>query len=348
MIMAKAKKLPSGSWRCRAYLGTDENGKKITKSFTAPTKKEAEFLASQYLIEKHAEGEEQTFLQAYNRMLEIKKPILSPSSYREYVKNIHYDYYASIKDLPLKSIDSLLVQKMINDWIQKGLSPKTIRDKYFLFKSVMQTVNKSADYDIILPVKYPTDIHIPTDEEVQKLVETSKDTPIEVPIMLAAYMGLRRSEIIALKWNNVDLKNKLLYVVEATVLDENKNAVTKQPKSVAGKRTIPIPSVVLKALERHQKDHPTLVVPLTGNGLYKRFKTMQKKAGLNNFRFHDLRHYNASVMLALGVPDKYAMERMGHSTNSTLKNVYQHTMENKRNEISAQLDDFFSKNQKLT
>lgn len=339
--MAKAKKLPSGNWRCEAYIGVDAAGKRIRKSFTAPTKKEAEFLATQYLIAEHKDGDSQTFLAAYHKMLEIKKPTLSPSSFAEYQKNIKNDYYNTIKDIPIRNIDDAMVQKMINNWIKKGLSPKTVRDKYFLFKSVVQTIDKSADYNIVMPDKFPTDIHIPTDEDVRKLVEVSKGTPVELPIMLAAYMGMRRSEIIALKWGNVDMERRILHIVEATVLDENRVAVTKQPKSVAGKRSLPIPDIVFEALERHQGEHPVLVAPLTGNGLYRRFKTVQKKAGLNDFRFHDLRHYNASVMLALGIPDKYAMERMGHSTNSTLKNVYQHTMKNKQDEFTALMDNYF-------
>lgn len=342
IFVAKAKKLPSGSWRCEAYVGVDENGKRIRKSFTAPTKKEAEFLANSYLMEEHREGEEQTFLSAYNKMLEMKKPTLSPASYREYIKDINSYYYDSMKDIPIKNITDVMVQKMINSWINKGLSPKTVKDKYFLFKSVVKTINKSIDYDIVMPAKYPTDLYIPSDEEVQILVQFSKDTPIEVPIILAAYMGLRRSEIVALKWEHVDMKNKLLHIAEVVVIDENKNSITKQPKTAAGKRSLPIPAIVIEALKRHQNDDPVFVAPLTGNGIYKRFKTVQKKAGLTPFRFHDLRHYNASVMLAIGMPDKYAMERIGHSTNSTLKNIYQHTMKKKQDEFSILMDNYFS------
>lgn len=58
--------------------------------------------------------------------------------------------------------------------------------------------------------------------------------------------------------------------------------------------------------------------------------------------FHDLRHLNASVMVSLGVPDKYAMERGGWATNSTLKNVYQHTFAENRKTIDATIDDFFN------
>ena len=340
--MAKAKKLPSGSWRCRAYLGEDANGKKIMKSFTAPTKKEAEFLASQYLNENHSVGEDQTFLQVYNEMIELKRPALSPGTYRELVRDINNDYYDLVKNIPVKKIDNVLVQKMINAWIAKGLSPKTISNKYVNFRSAMRTVYKNIDYDVIRPEKEPANIYIPTDEEVRILINASRDTPVEVAILLGAYMGMREAEIAALRWDHVDLENRFLTISEATTIDVDNRTVVKKPKSVSGNRTLPIPEIVCEALQRHRSDDKELVVPLSCAAIYKRFKRILNPTGIHDFRFHDLRHYYASVMLSLSVPDKYAMERMGHSTNSTLKNVYQHTMKNKHDEISAQLDAFFS------
>lgn len=172
--MATAKKLPSGNWRVRAYIGEDENGKKLTKSFTAPTKKEAEFLAAQYLTESHRVGEEQTFLQVYNNMIELKRPAISPGTYRGFVRDINADYYNLIKHIPVKNIDDVLVQKMINGWIQKGLSPKTILNKYVNFRTAMRMIYKKIDYDVILPERTRTEIHIPTDEEVRILIEASQ------------------------------------------------------------------------------------------------------------------------------------------------------------------------------
>ena len=69
---------------------------------------------------------------------------------------------------------------------------------------------------------------------------------------------------------------------------------------------------------------------------------MCKRYGLPRYRFHDLRHVQASVMLALGVPDKYAMERMGHASTNMLKTVYQHTMKSKSEEVADIVDTFFS------
>ena len=102
------------------------------------------------------------------------------------------------------------------------------------------------------------------------------------------------------------------------------------------------PTSVYEALERHKNDDPVQVVPLTGSAIFNRFRKLQKKINMENFRFHDLRHFYASVMLALGIPDKYAMERIGHSSNAMLKNVYQHIINDKQSEFSILLDNYFS------
>lgn len=64
---------------------------------------------------------------------------------------------------------------------------------------------------------------------------------------------------------------------------------------------------------------------------------------LRHFRLHDMRHANASIMLALGVLDEYAMERMGHAANNMLKTVYQHTMRSTQDEVADVVDDYFAK-----
>ena len=342
--MAKAKKLPSGNWRVKAYIGVGEDGKKKYKSFTAPTKKEAEYMASEYLMDSKykSTADKILFKDAMLNMIELKKPVISPSTYRQYMQYYNHSYFDSIKNTPVTALTDKQVQKMINSWVDEELSPKTIQNLHSIFLSTIKTVDKRIVFDTKLPQKYKSDIYIPTDEEVSQLVKASINTPLELPILLAAFMGLRRSEIIALKWNDIDFQNKKMTIDEATVLNIDNEPTTKKPKSVSGQRTIDIPASVLDALNRHRTDDNIQVVPLTGAAIYKRFKRLQKQLGMNDFRFHDLRHYNASVMLALGIPDKYAMERIGHASNAILRNVYQHTMKKKQSEFSSQLDDFFN------
>ena len=89
----KAKKLPSGRWRCRVYDGTDPAGKKIYKSFTADSKKEAELLAAQYAASrKSTVSKDRTLADAYARYIEIKKNTLSPATVREYSRAAKADF----------------------------------------------------------------------------------------------------------------------------------------------------------------------------------------------------------------------------------------------------------------
>lgn len=341
--MATAKKLPSGSWRTRVLVGKSEEGKKIYKSFTASTKKESEYLAAEFLMmhKRIESSDKMLFKDAMLNMIELKKPTLSPSTFRNYMQIYNCDYFDSIKDFAIEKLTDKIVQQMINGWIDRDLSPKTIQNLHSMFLSTISTVDKRLIFDTRLPKKYKSDIYIPVDEEVDLLIANSRDTLLELPILLAAYMGLRRSEIVALKWSCVDFKKRKLTINSAAVININNEEIVKKPKSVAGQRTIDIPTPVLEALTRHRNDDAVMVVPLTGAAIFNRFRKLQKKLSMVEFRFHDLRHYNASVMLALGLPDKYAMERIGHSSNAILKNVYQHTMKEKQSEFSEILDDFF-------
>lgn len=347
--MATAKKLPSGSWRVIQYIGRDENGERLYKSFTADTKKEAEYMAAEYVIEyKTALQKSQntmTVREAMNDMIELKKPTISPATYRNYRQVFNGGYFDTIFDKRIIDLDDRTVQRLINSWVDKKLSAKTIRNLHSVFLSTIKSVDKRIVFDVRLPQKYQSDIYIPTDDEVRLLIAESRDTLLELPILLAAYMGLRRSEIVALRWDSVNLKKRKIHINSATVLGEGNVSFTKEPKSIAGKRYIDIPEAVHEALLRHRNDDEDMVVPLTGSAIYNRFRKLQKKLNMNEFRFHDLRHYNASVMLALGIPDKYAMQRIGHSSTAILKNVYQHIMSEKQNEFSNILDDYFSSQQ---
>lgn len=80
---------------------------------------------------------------------------------------------------------------------------------------------------------------------------------------------------------------------------------------------------------------------MSGKAIYSGFSRICEKAGVPHYRFHDLRHTNASIMLASGIPDKYSMKRMGHATNNMLKTTYQHVIKEREAEYDQQIDDYF-------
>ena len=108
--------------------------------------------------------------------------------------------------------------------------------------------------------------------------------------------------------------------------------VREGTKTTKSKRKIEVAPFIIDSLLAVPRKSD-FIIEHVPDSISKEFIEVRDKLGLH-FRFHDLRHYNASIMLALGIPDKYAMERMGYSTPATLKKVYQHTMSGKRQEVT--------------
>ena len=340
--MAKAKQLPSGKWRTQVYSHTEiVNGKKkrIYESFTADTKKESEFAAAEFALYRNSITKANiTVERAIEIYIDTKSNILSPATIRSYRINLK-NHLNGIKQIPVDKLTPVMVQAEINALSGKGFSPKTIRNIYGMLTAALKEAKPELHLRCALPQKKKSEIKIPTTEELIKLVEAAEGD-MRLAIKLSAYMGLRRSEVFALTWNDIDLKNKKLKINKAKVMDANSKYVLKGTKTTSSTRTLDIPLVVLNDL-MDIEDKTGELFTLAPNNIHWPFKAAIKKAGIKDFRFHDLRHYYASVMLSLGVPDKYAMERMGHSTSNMLKTVYQHTFEEKQAEITNRLDAFF-------
>lgn len=338
--MATAKKLPSGSWRVNLYIGKDLSGKRQYKSFTAGTKKEAEYMAAAYNVEKRhkADPANMTVGDAIDRYIETKTAILSPSTVREY-ERMRRKILPALMSLRLSQASQEAVQIAMNEYA-KNHSPKSVRNAHGLLSAALA----EAEPDLVLRTKLPSkvkgEIVVPEDEGVKALMAAVAGKPMGLAIMIASGLGLRRSEISALKWDDYDPVKRTLRVNKAMVLDRNREWVVKHPKSYEGTRALELADVVAAWLDAAERTSEH-IVDINPNNITKRFCTLRNRLGLH-IRFHDLRHYNASIMLAIGVPDKYAMERMGQSTPYMLKRVYQHTMRDKQREVADKVNSYIS------
>lgn len=338
--MASAKKLPSGNWRVNLYVGKDHDGKRLYKSFTASTKKDAEYMAASYNVEKRhgAKPTEHTVGEAVDQYIATKTSILSPSTLTAY-KKLRRLAFPELMQIKLAEITQEAVQAAVNDYAKEH-SPKTVRNAHALLTAALAEALPEYTLRTKLPAKVKPDISIPEDEAINALLKSAKGTPMETAILLGSMLGLRRSEICALTWDDFNPKDKVLQINKAMVQTPENTWVVKAPKTYAGKRTLTLPDFLcefLGALPRYEMR----IVPLSPDAVTDRFIHLRRKCGFK-FRFHDLRHYNASVMLALGVPDRYAMERMGHATPNMLKAVYQHTMREKQEEVACKVNSYFS------
>lgn len=343
--MAKAVKLPSGMWRARVLEYTDANKVKHYKSLTANTKKEAEYLAADYYANKRSKrglNADITLSEAFEEYITSRSAVLSPTTIRAYYRMAH-NQFLCLQDVKLSNLTNEQIQQAVNAESKK-LAPKTVKSAYGLLKSVIKAYAPDLQVNVKLPQKKKKEIYIPTHDEIKTILKATNQTELGIAVLLAASLGMRLGEIVALNWNNVNFETNKIKISASAAKDKDNKLVIKPPKTLSGIRSVAMPDKVREELETWCKENKNEYVlnGLTSNAIYQRFVRHLKRNNIHHFRFHDLRHYNASVLLAMGVPDKYAQERLGHATNNMLKSVYQHIIEEKAKKVDSDFNDKFS------
>lgn len=159
---------------------------------------------------------------------------------------------------------------------------------------------------------------------------------MELPVLLAAFGPMRRGEICAL--SSEDISGNIVHVCKNMVINGDREWIIKTPKSYAGDKYIDYPDFVSDKW-RGMKGR---IVRLTPDSITNRFNRLLKRNGIPHFRFHDLRHYSASIQHALGIPDSYIMQRGGWGNDGTLKAVYRHVLEEQAKQMDHMANNYFS------
>ncbi len=347
--MATAKKLPSGSWRCQVYSHTEEimqpdgtiKKKRIYKSFTSDIpgpkgKRLAEQAASVWAAEKESTSNVQniTFGEALDKYIEGREAVLSPRTIMDY-KRTRKKELQSIMNIKIALITQEDIQKAINIEAQSH-SPKTVRNSHGLISAVMRVYRPNFALNTALPKKVRPDIYVPSDAEIKHLLSSVAGTDMELPVLLAAFGPMRRGEICAL--SSEDISGNIVHVCKNMVINGDREWIIKTPKSYAGDRYIDYPDFVSDKW-RGMKGR---IVSLTPDSITNRFNRLLKRNGIQHFRFHDLRHYSASIQHALGIPDSYIMQRGGWGNDGTLKSVYRHVLEEQTKQMDHMANNYFS------
>lgn len=316
--MPKAEKRGK-HWRCRIYDYTDENGKRHYKSFTADTKKGAEFKAAEWLTTYKKTQVSITFKEAREGYINNKKNVLSPTTVRNY--NQISKYYGELDGMNIADINQRVVQKFVNG-LSKDLAPKTVCNIYGFITAVMGMYSPEVVIRVKLPQRKLPTYHLPTMDDLKKVIEylEKNDTELLIAVYLSAFGTLRRSEICALTAD--DVTGCKIHINKAMVLDENMQWVIKTTKTVSSDRYVTYPQFIIDKLPKEGR-----LCNLKPCTITNRFIDMFKKIDVQKFRFHDLRHYAASFMHALGIPDQYIMLIGGWQSDTVLKKVYRGTLE---------------------
>lgn len=333
--MATPKQKANGSWEATVYIGTDLlSGKKSYRHLTAPTKPELLRKMRQMEDEtpKTADALSMTVGEAIDAYLARREGELSPSTMANYKK---YRRESFLRLMPLKigQLSDELCQRAIDEYA-KGHAPKTVVNRWNLVAASIKEAKKNWNVSVRLPSVRRKRLDMPDEQPLMDLFKAIENTPLEIPVLLAAICGLRRSEICALDYTkDIDFDKGLIRVNKALVMDEHNAYVLKDTKSFAGTRSVPCPRWVLDKIAE-ARDNPgyTRYQP---NTITCKFSPIAKEYGVN-CSFHGLRHYYASVMSALGIPEQYQMERMGHSTAYMLHR-YQEFLRSKEAEVNYDL-----------
>ncbi len=308
----KIEKSGSNSYRVRKMY----KGQMYTVSFDRkPTQKEAMQAMAQKLdkVEKY---KSMTFTAAGEEYIESKRNVLSPSTLRLYkvtINNIS-DKFNSMNVHDITTVD---IQAEVNR-LAKGHSPKTVRNYHGFISSVLGTFCPSLKISTTLPQKVKNEPYIPSDEDVQRILDCAKGTEYEVPIVLACY-GLRRSEICALSPS--DLDGDIIHISRARVFGDSGECVDKGTKTTSSTRDIIIPAEISEQIRLKgyvYKGH--------SNSITVYLRTVEDRLGIPRFTMHKLRHYFASKMSAMNIPDADIMRMGGWETDHVMKSVYRHSM----------------------
>ena len=340
--MATAKKLKSGNWRVQVYAGKDPNGKRKYKSFTAETERKANLMALEW--QEHYrqivnDSSNLTLKEAVDNYISIKSNVLSPATIRSY-HSIISNHLKGIRDLKISKLTQTKIQEAINIEAAEH-SPKTVKNIYGLVSVV--TAYYAPDIKlghITLPqLKRPQNVSL-NRNQIAILLNNIEEDPIEIPVLLALWLGLRRSEILALKWDDIDFDAMTLRVDEALVPDKDNNMVLKSTKTTDSERTLQLPKYIALKMQNLPKEGERLF-NIKDSALSKGFPKLCERIGLPRFKFHDLRRSMATIGLSLNIADKIVMQRGGWNNVQTMKKIYQIVLQDDANSAENAFNNFF-------
>ncbi|OPZ93467.1 MAG: Tyrosine recombinase XerC [Firmicutes bacterium ADurb.Bin419] len=252
--------------------------------------------------------------------------------------NTHIIPWFKQHNLMLEEVTPIVLQKYYYSKLKSGLSPNTIRKhhanirKCLDYAKKMQLISNNPADNVELPKKIKFKGKYYNAEQVTQLLSSVKDTPIETPVALAVGLGLRRGEVLGLKWEHVNFENGVIFIcstrtryVKEEILDKTKNEEST--------RVLNMPGYISDYLSR-LKNNSTILgeyvcswedgTPLKVDYVSRKFKEILTKNNMPHIRFHDLRHTNASLLLSKGVDLKRIQGWLGHAQLSTTSDIYAH------------------------
>ena len=339
MIVPKAQKMSSGNYYIRMRLGG--KGVTVTEATEKECRHEAERLKAEWLASKRLQTTSEakcSLTAAIDKYIESKSNVLSPSTIRG---------YKIIRNSRFKSAMSMDINKPV-DWQRivnaeaKLCGAKTLSNAWGFVAAVVKAETGMRPV-VTLPQVIKNERSYLTPEQIDIFVAQVKGNPVEVPALLGL-CSLRCSEIVGLKWKNVDLKANTVTVRGSMVRADIGQVYKETNKNVGSVRTVPIMPQLADALRAMPKHEPEeFVVTMKRNKIYQRVNTVCRHCGLPEVGIHGLRHSFASLAYSLGIPYKVAMQIGGWTDDRTMQRIYMHISEKDVAAHAKEMIDFYQR-----
>ena len=375
--MAKRRKHGDGSvrlrkdgrWEGRVVVGYDEKGLPKTRNVLAKTKTECATKLSQLRESLEIPAPEPPkpgislgdWLDRWYQ--DYKKASLRPNTQMSYERRIYQHINPALGSIQLDKLTTGDIQKFYTGLKQsgrllrtelygEGLSDQTVRG---IHTTLHAALDKAVEEKLIfrnpsdnckLPPVKGREMKILSPEEIQRLLIQAREDGCYELLLLELATGLRRGEILALQWGDLNFRTGALRV-ERQVHRVKGDLVVSPPKTKAGNRTVLLPAPVLKVLKAYQKTvhsrwmFPSPVKedsPLDPAAVRKRLQTVLERAECKRLRFHDLRHTFATASLEHGMDIKTLSTIIGHVSSTTTLNTYTHVTDAMRQNAADKID----------
>lgn len=359
-----------GTWSIKIALGKDNSGKYRYKWHTVQgSKRDAQKRLSELLHQldtgTYIQPGKSTLAEYLGRWLaDYAKPNLSPRGYERYESIARMRLIPWLGNIPLSQLRPEHIQRLYNAMLKEGLSARTIRYHHVVLHKALQTaikwglLGRNVTDSVDIPQASSKAVQTWDENELGIFLDAAKDTAYYALFYTALFTGMRRSELLALRWQDIDLIMGQVSVSRGLHRLRDGSSIFTKPKSAKSYRTIALsPSAVLTLKEHWEAQvaqaamlglsisNESLVFstydgkPLRPNTISRAWSNLAAKAGIRVIRFHDARHTHASLLLKQGIHPKVVQERLGHSTISTTLDIYSHVTPGLQEAAAKRFDD---------
>ncbi|MFC1972317.1 tyrosine-type recombinase/integrase [Chloroflexota bacterium] len=334
-------------------LGKDASGKKRYKWVTCPTKREAEAKRAELVHQANSgilaspKGTVGEFIERW--LNDYGKQHLSPTTLQGYQSIYRSGIAPILSKIQLKALRPEHIQKYYTGKLASGISSTTVNHHAMVLHKILETAVKwqvlprNVADSVSPPRIKQVEMHILTEEQAESVLAQAERTPYFALFSLALFTGMRQSELLALRWQDIDLIGAELSVSRAMHRMETGEFIFRGTKTSSSNRSLALSPKTCAILRRHLDSEMDLCVrlgvpftndrlvfcrwdgtPLKPGTVRQSWKRLTSRLGIVNINFHALRHSHATLLLREGISPKVISERLGHANITTTLNIYAH------------------------